>query len=204
MSDFEDQIWSYLKHQINNDYGVAGLMGNLKAESGCIPYRLQGDFASGHQASKIYTEKVDNGVITKNEFVTDGKGYGLAQWTFSTRKRNLYDFASLSVNSIGSLDRQLPFLVKELRESYPTVWIALLNATSIRSASDVVLVQFENPADQSEAVKVARAELGQNFYNIYHGIEPDPPGPEPGPGPTPPSSPPPKWLLIKMVQNQQI
>lgn len=33
----EQKIWNYLKSKLNNDYGVAGLMGNLYAESGLNP-----------------------------------------------------------------------------------------------------------------------------------------------------------------------
>lgn len=29
----EEKIWNYLFEQINNEFGVAGLMGNMKAES---------------------------------------------------------------------------------------------------------------------------------------------------------------------------
>ena len=62
---------------------------------------------------------------------------------------------------------QLDFLCKELKESYPTVYSKLKTAASVREASDIVLTQFERPADQSEAVKLKRANMGQKYYNQY-------------------------------------
>lgn len=202
MSDYDQAIWNYLQNVINNDYGVAGLMGNLQAESGLIPYRLQGDFTSGYSKSLQYTQDVDSGVISRSQFANDGKGYGLAQWTFYTRKYDLYDDRPINELSIGSLDRQLPFLSRELFNSYNSVWNTLVNATSIRQASNAVLHDFENPADQSVAVEEYRESLGQAIYDRFHtGPGPTPPGPDP-PGPIP-ITPIPKWLLIKMCENQQ-
>ena len=40
----EEKIWNYLYNDIKNDYGVAGLMGNLFAESSLISYNLQNSF----------------------------------------------------------------------------------------------------------------------------------------------------------------
>jgi hypothetical protein len=40
-----------------------------------------------------------------------------------------------------------------------------------------VLANFENPADQSEDVKLYRASLGQKFYDHYSGQPPVPPEP---------------------------
>lgn len=37
----EQRIWNYLKSNGSNDYGVAGLMGNLYTESGLNPKNLQ-------------------------------------------------------------------------------------------------------------------------------------------------------------------
>ena len=44
-----------------------------------------------HISDDSYTEAVDAG--TYKNFVHDAAGYGLAQWTYSTRKENLLKFA---------------------------------------------------------------------------------------------------------------
>ena len=40
-------------------------------------------------------------------------------------------------------------------------------AKSVREASDIVLTQYERPADQSENVKKKRASYGQKYYDRY-------------------------------------
>ena len=42
---YAQAIWGMLLSAIGNEYGVAGLMGNLYAESGLIPFRKQGDYS---------------------------------------------------------------------------------------------------------------------------------------------------------------
>ena len=72
--------------------GALGLMGNWMAESGLEPGRLQGDFTQGRTYSRAYTDDVASGRIGRGQFGRDQKGYGLAQWTYYTRKEDLYDF----------------------------------------------------------------------------------------------------------------
>lgn len=43
----------------------------------------------------------------------------------------------------------------------------LKTATNVRAASDTVLLQFERPADQSEAAKVRRASFSQKYFDKY-------------------------------------
>lgn len=198
MSDNQDYIWAELYNAIGNEYGVAGLMGNLQAESGNISYRLQGDFTGTLYKSINYTDNVDNGTIDRATFISDQKGYGLAQWTFSSRKADYYDWVQNGgYSSIGDVQAGVSFLIHELQTSYPTVWSALVNATDIRSASDIVLHQFENPAEQGEAVEIYRAGLGTTIYNESSTGQPVPvPVPTPTPTPTTPTIP--LWLLFKV------
>ena len=62
---------------------------------------------------------------------------------------------------------QLEFLILELYSGYKGVLNVLKTTTSVRAASDTVLLQFERPADQSEAVKVERAGYGQKYFDKY-------------------------------------
>lgn len=181
MSD-KTYIWGALLSDIGNEFGVAGLMGNLQAESGLISYRVQGDFSDGYTESISYTTRVDSGAISEYDFVNNGPGgggYGLAQWTYYSRKQALYDMKkSGGYNSIGSVQLACAYLLYELKNSYPTVYQTLKTATSIRVASDCVLHDFENPADQSTAVEIERANLGTALYNELSGqppIDPDTP-----------------------------
>lgn len=162
----EEQIWNFLKGKGLNNYGIAGLMGNLYAESGLKATNLQNSYEKKlGMTDDSYTTSVDNGDYTN--FVRDSAGYGLAQWTYWSRKQNLLDFVRSKGKSIGDLETQLEFLWKELSEGYKAVLSTLKSASSVRKASDAVLTKFECPADQSTAVQVKRAGYGQTYYDKY-------------------------------------
>ena len=169
----EKGIWDTLMAFIGNACGVAGLMGNLYAESALNPKNLQnnGNKALG-MTDDEFTAAMDAGVY--DNFVDDGYGYGLAQWTYHSRKAALLAYVRERGVSVGDLAAQLGFLCKEL-EGYSSVLSALKNATSVRAASDVVLTKFEKPADQGESVQKKRAAYGQKYYDKYAGnVAPQP------------------------------
>ena len=166
MSTNEERIWNYLIGKGLSKAGAAGLMGNLFAESGLSPKNLQNTYEKKLGfTDDSYTAAVDSG--SYQNFVRDSAGYGLAQWTFWSRKQNMLDFARAAGKSIGDLEMQLDFLFKELSGSYKQVLSTLKTATTVRVASDSVLLNFERPADQSEAVKVKRAGYGQTYFDRY-------------------------------------
>ena len=163
----EKRIWDFLKAEGFNDFGVAGLMGNLLAESGLRSNNMEDQYQSklGYN-DESYTRAVDNGTYTN--FVKDAVGYGLAQWTYWTRKQNLLNFARQNKKSIGDLEMQLQFLIKELKESYTnSVYNVLKKATSVLEASNAVLLNFERPANMSASIQATRARYGQTYYDRY-------------------------------------
>ena len=163
----KEKIWAALLNLTGgNDFGAAGLMGNLYAESALNPRNLQQSFEKKlGMTDDQYTEAVDSGRY--QGFVRDGAGYGLAQWTYWSRKEALLGWARNAKASIGDLDMQLDFLSWEFRTNYSGVLDALRSAMSVRAASDAVLLQYERPKDQSEAVRVKRAGYGQRYYDTY-------------------------------------
>lgn len=160
----ERKIWSYLMQEIANPFGVAGLMGNIKAESNFNPCNLQNSYERklGY-TDDTYTQAVDNGEYTRECFCHDSAGYGLCQWTYWSRKQALYDTMKRYDASIGDLFSQLSFMIEELR-AYRLL-DKLKTAKSVKEASDLILTQYEKPADQSENAKNRRAEMGQMIYN---------------------------------------
>ena len=164
----EECIWNYLISKGMSGAGAAGLMGNLYAESALNPKNLQNSYEKklGH-TDDSYTAAVDN--VSYSNFVRDSAGYGLAQWTYWSRKQNMLEFARAAGKSIGDLEMQLDFLFKELSEGYKTVLAVLKTTASVKAASDSVLLNFERPADQSEAVKKKRVSYGQTYYDRYAG-----------------------------------
>ena len=57
--------------------------------------------------------------------------------------------------------------MKELNTNYKGVLNALRSAKSVKEASDVVLLQFERPKDQSDNAKNRRCQLSQEVYDKY-------------------------------------
>lgn len=162
---YEETCWISLKGTGLNDYAVAGIMGNLYSESGFIPVNLQNSFEKKlGMSDEEYTKAVDDGSYIN--FVRDGAGYGLCQWTFWTRKQAMLDYARKLGKSIGDIHVQLAFMWGEL-QGYTKMMEILKSAKSVREASDAVLLNYEKPADQSDTVKERRASFGQIFYDKY-------------------------------------
>lgn len=170
----EKKIWSYLMQEIANPFGVAGLMGNIKAESNFDPCNLQNSYEKklGY-TDETYTQAVDNGEYTRDRFCHDSAGYGLCQWTYWSRKQSLYDTLKRYDASIGDLFSQLSFMIDEL--SAYRLLDKLKTAKSVKEASDLILTQYEKPADQSENAKKRRAEMGQAIYDNHVNSTPKTP-----------------------------
>ena len=184
----EQKIWEALLNLTENPYGAAGLMGNLYAESGLRPNNLQ-DSKEGAlgMTDDSYTAAVDYGLY--KDFETDRCGYGLAQFTTESRKRALREFARERETSVGDLDMQLLFIGREMAESFPKVLAGLKAAESVREASDLVLVKYERPKDQSERVKEKRAAYGERFLERYGRTSSGADAWTPHPSASPPPSP---------------
>lgn len=158
----EERIWNFLISKGLNPFGVAGLMGNLDRESGLSPINLQNTYEKilGF-TDDTYTTSVDNGDY--QNFVHDKAGYGIAQWTYWSRKQNLQKYAQEKGASIGDLEMQLEFLIQELSSSYKSVLNVLKTATSVSQASNAVLLNFEKPANQGSSVQKEEPNADRNF-----------------------------------------
>lgn len=159
-------IWDFFIEKLDNPYGTAALMGNLYVESHLNPQNLQsnGEKKLG-MTDEEYTNAVDNGTYTN--FVHDGFGYGLAQWTYWSRKEALLNYASGS--SIGDLYVQLSYMWEEL-QSYKTVIEALKTATNVRDASEVVTRRYEKPRTITEKTLQTRSDMGQLYYDKFSNL----------------------------------
>ena len=162
--------------------GAAGMMGNLYAESALKPNNLENlcekrlrEAGKPYCTDELYTQAVDNGTIDRAEFMNPlpGKqyGYGLAQWTSPGRKAGLYDLVKERGVSIADAEAQVDYLLQELQNTYQTVWNTLIVTTSVKEASDVVLVRFESPANTGTSVKNIRAKYAQKYYDQYANKE---------------------------------
>ena len=168
--DNDKIIWNFLKTRGFNDYAVAGIMGNMKAESGLRSNNLQGSYEKAFNLTdEEYTDKVDKNVYTN--FVHDSAGYGLCQWTYWSRKASLYNWCKTNKCSIGDIYMQLSFFFIELVGTYASVYKKLQTVTSVREASDLIFLKFEKPKDQSEKVQIKRAEYGQKYFDKFSKLK---------------------------------
>ena len=171
-TDDEKYIWNTLYKIIKNPYGVAGVMGNMYAESGLKSNNLEDFFQSKFgYTDDSYTAAVDNGTYTN--FARDSAGYGLVQWTFWAIKQDLYDYAKSKKTSIGDAKMQLECMGKQISgervssEWKKSVWEVLLNAKSVSEASTAFLLNYERPANMGNSIIRLRASYAQTYYDRY-------------------------------------
>ena len=142
-------IWNYLTNKGYTKAGTAGIMGNLYAESGLNPNNIQNSFEKKLGSDDVYTGKINNKSYSKSQFMNDSAGYGLAQWTYKTRKKGLYESTVEAGKSINDLTGQLDYLVKELSADYSKLNNTLKTTNNLNEASDRVLYDFEKPENAS-------------------------------------------------------
>lgn len=168
----EEAIWRRLYSHLGNAFGVAGVMGNFKAESAMRSNNVENSYEQKlGMNDESYTKAVDDG--TYGNFVYDSVGYGLYQATFWSIKQHLLDYAKRRRKSIGDRDIQVDAFVDLIKQSYQSVWQTLVNATSVLAASNAVLLNFERPADQSVNAQNQRASFGQEYYDKYANSKPN-------------------------------
>ena len=152
-------IWDYLKQKGLGSSAIAGIMGNMQAESSLEPNIVQG---GGHA----------------DQITVDGTtGYGLCQWTSSGRQQGLLDFANSRGTKTSDTDTQLEFMLKEINDGYN----GLLQKMDGMSPYDAALLfhkEFERSSDTSEmaarrgqfAEEIAKSEgKGESFNGTYSG-----------------------------------
>ena len=171
----EETIWFTLLAQGYSKVSAAGVLGNIKIESGFITNNLEDDFEIGGPYSlgytdESYTEAVNNGTYSREEFISDhysencGAGYGLLQWTYYSRKAGLYDLAKNSGRGIDDFNVQLEFLLKELSGiKQDSVW---RTTEDPKEAAEVLCKGFVNPGAGASNV-ADRAEAAQQYYDEF-------------------------------------
>lgn len=143
MSSYESRTWDYLRNLGFTQEATAGIMGNIHAESANSPINLQNSANKRlGMTDAEYTTRVDQGVYTN--FVGDGAGYGICQWTYWSRKQALLNLAKSRKVSIGNLGMQIDYLVKELKQY--NLYKKIVNNNNIREVTKIFLTQFEKPA----------------------------------------------------------
>jgi hypothetical protein len=137
--------------------GAAGLVGNLVAESGLIPNRIEGSRERTPMRARDFSgNEVDftpDDVMNRDAATHTGPrlpGVGLAQWTTRARRsglfRHVYQGQQLGTAILTNMDAQIDYLVNELRTQYPRVDAVLrTQGVNVDDATDEVVYNFEVP-----------------------------------------------------------
>lgn len=132
--------------------GACGLMGNMQAESGMKSNIVQRGMTALSDGE--YTRRADAG---EPDFIRDGAGYGLCQWTYWSRKQALFNFAQERGASVGDEGMQAEFCISELKNDYPGLWALLCSVTDIYTAASEVCTVYERPAVNNITVRAGYA-----------------------------------------------
>lgn len=132
--------------------GACGLMGNMQAESGMKSNIVQRGMTALSDGE--YTRRADAGEL---DFIHDGAGYGLCQWTYRSRKQALLRFARERGVSVGDEGMQVEFCLSELRGEYPALRRFLCETQDVRAAAERVCREYERPAVNNVDARAAYA-----------------------------------------------
>lgn len=161
-------IYDRLRSNGLTEAGALGMIGNWECESNCEPGRLQGDFSPYRNNSKAYVSGVTSGSITRDQFARDSKGFGLAQWTYYSRKYQLYDFWRASGQKLDSAELQADFAVKELKEGYTGLLDTLKTSNDLYTCVKLICTQFERPAINNIDARFAAAQRIKEQIYLKH------------------------------------
>ena len=165
----EEKIFSYLTTSGMSPIGAAGLMGCFKYESDMKTNNLENSYNDQFGVSDAeYTNMVNNGTETEDQFVfgrnatawagqTPGEavGYGIAQFTSSNLKRDIYNKTVKNNRSIADLEPQLDAIIQVLKER--GIYDTINNAQSPTDANKTFLWKYEAGTSYESDDAVLRA-----------------------------------------------
>ena len=143
---YYQKIFDRLRQHGLSEAGAIGMLGNWQCESNCEPNRVQGDFSPYRTASKQYVADVTSGRISRDQFGHDGKGFGLYQLTYFSRKLGYYDFWKQSGKALDDAMLQTDYAVVELKTDCKPLYQFLCETEDIYAATDKICREFERPA----------------------------------------------------------
>lgn len=181
MARVSDQdIWNFFLNLFGgNEYASAGACGNMQAESGFYTNNAENSWndKTGH-SDEWLTTRINNNLtgtdprislaefLQRNWWVNGyGFGYGLSQWTDTTRRTLLWNRTIGSGIPIDDTQAQLDYIKWEFTEgSKAGVRTAMMNATSVEEAAKIYCRQYEGGTWNS-----SRLNYANNFYNNFAG-----------------------------------
>lgn len=152
-------IYEELRRAGMTHEGACAMLGNMQAESGLKANIAQRGMTS--LTDEQYTKLFD---ANPERCISDGVGYGLCQWTYPQRKRNLRQFARNWGVSVGAEDMQTAFVIEELKTEYAALWKFLCETDELYTATERICKEFERPEvnnvdERYEAAQEFAAEI---------------------------------------------
>ena len=175
---YHQTIYNLLRGYGLSEAGALGMLGNWECESGCEPYRVQGDYQASRAISKAYVNAIQNGTQDRERFANDQKGFGLAQWTYYSRKDMLWEVWKHSGKRIDDVGLQVDFAMRELQGEYSGLLSFLKTTNDIQAACDRICREYERPAVNNvqaryEAALRIRAELDLSGQSTVGQVKPE-------------------------------
>ena len=143
--------WNFFKKQGFSDSGVAGIMGNFKCESHFDPSIVEGG--------------------SHSDTPTDGRGFGLAQWTFASRQQPLVALAQQQGKKASDLGVQLNYVMQELHGAYSKLLPLLQQERDVIDQVVSFHNIYEGSNDTADAVRNNRGAAGIEIYNQFKGTK---------------------------------
>ena len=199
---FTDQIWSYLKSIGFSDHAAAGIMGNIRAESGgdYAPYRVQYRFSDKIKGDSSYADikkKYENWGVdfsnyhTVDETLTknvDGGNISL-EWFKKPRGEGTQDGYGISQFTFAPYKEQLYNRAKEKKTSVGNLAAqldvlmeqlkasgvydpAMNSSATYGSVASDMLLKYEKPDNASSYVDL-RTGYAKDIYEKYKGTNPN-------------------------------
>ena len=152
-------IYNYLTFSAWSLNAIAAVLGNMQAESTINPGRWQSE---------------DVGNISM--------GYGLVQWTPSTKYTDWclergYSDASEMDSNLARIRYEVANGIQWIATNTHNIsFLEFTQSTdSVESLAAAFLLNYERPADQSESVQAYRGQLAAAWYTYLSGITPTTP-----------------------------
>lgn len=169
---YHQTIYNRLRQVGMTEAGALGCLGNWECESNCEPNRLQGDFSAYRTASKQYVTDVTSGRISREQFGRDGKGFGIYQLTYFTRKLGYYDFWKKSGKALDDAELQVDYAVLELKQDYGSLYQYLCHTDDIYEAANRMCREFERPQWNNVNARYAAALRIKDEINLESQTDP--------------------------------
>lgn len=159
----KETIYSNLRQGGLSHNGACAVMGNMYCES-----LLKSDIVEKRcsMSDEEYTKAVNTGTISCYQFARDAFGYGLCQWTYWSRKEELWKRTVANGISIADEKAQCEFCIDELKRDYKFLYEALCEDGDLYSLTSRVCKEYERPAVNNVDARYAKArEYANEIHN---------------------------------------